>query len=185
MENNIGKYEIRGQEIGKLVDEKQAAYGGIDRVHAAMKIFYPEGIPVEKLTDALLIVRILDKVNRISGGDKAAFGENPFADLAGYSLLGYCQNELFNDLQHHINHQEQKHKSEPEIFKIYRNTRNGQLYRVLGFAGEDVVYISETGELWKRPKNEWFGVNREGQIRFELATVILGKDVIPPKVREA
>ena len=81
-------YEQRGQEIGKLVDEKHAAYGGIERVHAAMRVFYPEGIPVDKLSDALLIVRILDKVNRISGGDKAAFGENPFKDIAGYGLLG-------------------------------------------------------------------------------------------------
>lgn len=83
-----GKYADMGSDIGLLTDEKQAAYGGIGRVHDAMRVFYPEGIPVDKLKDALLIVRILDKINRISGGDKQAFGEDPWRDIAGYSLLG-------------------------------------------------------------------------------------------------
>jgi len=81
-------YKQLGQKIGQLVDEKNKAYGGISKVAEAMKIFYPDGISFDKLTDALLIVRILDKVNRISGGDKKAFGENPFKDISGYGLLG-------------------------------------------------------------------------------------------------
>ncbi len=88
-----GVYEVVGQTVGKLVDEKQKAYGDIGRVHAAMKVFYPDGVPVEKLSDALLVVRILDKINRISGGDKAAFDENPFLDIAGYGLLGFTEED--------------------------------------------------------------------------------------------
>lgn len=88
---NRGAYEVIGQSVGRLVDEKQKAYGGIERVHAAMQVFYPEGIPGDKLSDALLIVRILDKVNRISGGDKTAFSESPWRDIAGYGLLGFSE----------------------------------------------------------------------------------------------
>lgn len=83
-----GEYEILGREIGALVDLKNPAYGDIKRVTEAMKVFYPNGIPVERLGDALLVTRILDKINRISGGNKEAFSENPFKDIAGYGLLG-------------------------------------------------------------------------------------------------
>lgn len=88
-----GVYEVVGQSVGRLTDEKQKAYGGIERVGAAMKVFYPEGIPLDKLSDALLVVRVLDKINRISGGDKLAFNENPWRDIAGYGILGYIEQE--------------------------------------------------------------------------------------------
>ena len=84
-------YEKKGQEIGKLVDEKQAAYGdSFGKSGEIMKILYPEGINPEQYKDALAIIRIIDKLFRIAN-DKGYGGENPFMDIAGYGLLGSVQ----------------------------------------------------------------------------------------------
>lgn len=82
------KYEKIAAEIGKLVDEKQAAYGdSFGKAGKVMKILYPNGIPLEKIDDALCIVRIIDKLFRIAT-DKDALGESPYRDISGYGLLG-------------------------------------------------------------------------------------------------
>lgn len=82
------KYEALGTEVGKLVDEKNKAYGAsFDRAGAVMSTLYPNGIPPEQMTDALGIIRVLDKLFRIANA-KDAFGESPWTDIAGYGLLG-------------------------------------------------------------------------------------------------
>ena len=82
----VGTNEVIGREIGKLVDEKSKAYGdAVGSTGAILKALYPEGIPVEQYTTAALIIRILDKLKRIAT-DADAFGEDPFADVAGYAL---------------------------------------------------------------------------------------------------
>lgn len=84
-----GKYEKAGQKLGRLVDNKQAAYGdAISGVEDILKILYPQGIKPEEYRDLLLIVRIEDKICRIARGVKEAFGESPFRDIAGYGILG-------------------------------------------------------------------------------------------------
>ena len=84
-------YEKKGQEIGKLVDEKQAAYGdSFGKSGEIIKILYPEGIKPDQYKDALAITRIIDKLFRIAN-DKGYGGENPFMDIAGYGLLGSVQ----------------------------------------------------------------------------------------------
>lgn len=81
-------YQAIGTEIGQLVNAKQEAYGdSFGRSGAVMRLLYPEGIPPEKLDDALAIVRVLDKLFRIAT-DRDAFGESPWRDIAGYGLLG-------------------------------------------------------------------------------------------------
>jgi len=82
-----GKYEECGQEIGKLVDLKNAAYGDSFRKSGnILREMYPHGIRPEQYDDALAIVRIIDKMFRIAT-DKDAFGENPWRDIAGYGVL--------------------------------------------------------------------------------------------------
>jgi len=86
-------YEEIGQEIGKLVNEKQAAYGdSFGRSGAVMKALYPNGISADQLEDALAIIRIIDKLFRIAT-DKNALGESPYRDIAGYGLLGAVRSE--------------------------------------------------------------------------------------------
>ena len=82
-------------ELGRLVDEKQAAYGdSVGKTGPIMRVFYPNGIPLEALDDALLMVRVLDKLNRMASnptGDR--MGESPWRDVAGYGLLGQAQHD--------------------------------------------------------------------------------------------
>lgn len=80
-------YADIGRNIGVLVQEKQAAYGdSFGKSGAVMAILYPDGIPPEKLNDALTVVRVLDKLFRIAT-DRDALGESPWRDIAGYALL--------------------------------------------------------------------------------------------------
>jgi hypothetical protein len=87
-------FEELGAEIGRLVQEKQDAYGdSFGKSGAVMRILFPAGISIDKLDDALAIVRILDKLFRIAN-HKTAFGESPYRDLVGYGLLGAIRDEL-------------------------------------------------------------------------------------------
>lgn len=80
-------YPELGKEIGELVERKQQAYGdSFGRSGAVMLALYPEGIPPEKLDDALTVVRVVDKFFRIAT-DRDALGESPWRDIAGYALL--------------------------------------------------------------------------------------------------
>lgn len=92
MNNEKGRYEKIGQEIGCLVDEKNSAYGSsFDKSNEILKVLFPLGIPPNKYKDMLAITRIIDKLFRIATR-KDAFGENPFKDIAGYGILG-CNEE--------------------------------------------------------------------------------------------
>lgn len=91
--SEMGKYEKIGQEIGRLVETKQAAYGdSFGKTAAAFALLYPEGIPKEKLGDALTLARIWDKMMRIAT-NKDALGESPYRDIAGYALLAIERDE--------------------------------------------------------------------------------------------
>lgn len=89
----VGRFEKLGKDIGEFVDEKNQAYGDSANTSAeAFKLLYPDGIKVEQYEDALLLVRIWDKMKRIAT-KKDAFGESPYRDIAGYSLLGAMKDE--------------------------------------------------------------------------------------------
>ncbi len=80
-------YSSIGAEIGKLVKDKNAAYG--DSFHHSafiLKVLFPNRLRPEQYPDLLAIVRVLDKLFRIAT-DKDAFGENPWRDIAGYAML--------------------------------------------------------------------------------------------------
>lgn len=76
------------RELGELCAEKNEAYGSsFETCGEAMRLLYPEGIPPEKMEDALIIARIWDKLGRIAT-NQDAFGEDPYRDVAGYGILG-------------------------------------------------------------------------------------------------
>lgn len=82
------EFEERGQKLGRLVDKKQAQYGdAITASEQIMSILFPEGIPKEKLKLSLLMVRMIDKLCRLSRGNGEG-DEDAFGDIAGYGLLG-------------------------------------------------------------------------------------------------
>jgi hypothetical protein len=77
-----------GTEIGELVERKNAAYGDSVATSGAMlALLYPDGLKPAQYADALLLVRIIDKLKRVAT-DKDAFGESPYSDISGYGLLG-------------------------------------------------------------------------------------------------
>lgn len=80
-------YHDIATKLAALVETKQAAYGdSFGKAGAVMRILYPDGIPLEKLDDALTVVRIIDKQFRIATR-KDALGESPWEDIMGYALL--------------------------------------------------------------------------------------------------
>ena len=82
------EFEEIASKVAKLVAEKQEAYGdSFGKCGDVLKLMYPNGITVDQYTDALCIVRILDKLFRIAT-HKKAFGESPYDDIIGYGILG-------------------------------------------------------------------------------------------------
>lgn len=81
------KFERIGYDIGKLVEEKNRAYGdSFNKCGEFLKILYPNGVRPDQYTDLLGIVRVFDKLMRIAN-KKDAFEENPWNDIAGYGIL--------------------------------------------------------------------------------------------------
>ena len=82
-----------GEEVGRLVAEKQTAYGdSFGRSGECLRQMYPDGIKPEQYDDLLTIARMLDKLFRIASNPDA-FEENPYRDLCGYSLLGMARHD--------------------------------------------------------------------------------------------
>lgn len=100
-DENVSKptyFEELGTKTGKLVDEKQLAYGdSVGKTFDLMKIYLQNWrnedgtytIPESLLKHILLQVRIIDKQNRIfNNPDGDLMEENPYSDTVGYGMLG-------------------------------------------------------------------------------------------------
>jgi hypothetical protein len=86
-------YEEIGSQLGSLITEKQLAYGdSYGKSGEVLKQLFPNGIPPKSYTDALAIVRIVDKLFRIAT-DPTWGGESPWKDIAGYALLRFADVE--------------------------------------------------------------------------------------------
>lgn len=80
-----------GESIGAMVGAKNEAYGDaiVNGTVKILEVLFPNGISPEQYSDLPLMVVMINKMLRISRGDKNAFEESPYKDLAGYSLIGY------------------------------------------------------------------------------------------------
>lgn len=86
MENPSVFKEV-GKAIGELVAERNAAYGdSFKHSGEILKLLYPNGIPTEKYTTCLALVRILDKIFRLAT-NPTYNNENCWHDIAGYCIL--------------------------------------------------------------------------------------------------
>lgn len=86
-------YEKIGSDVGKLVSDKQQAYGdSFGKCHKVVEVLYPNGIEPYQYTDALTLIRVIDKMFRIAT-KKDAFGESPWRDICGYALLALEREE--------------------------------------------------------------------------------------------
>jgi hypothetical protein len=83
----MNKYRKKAMQTALLVKRKQKAYGdSFSKSGKIMRILYPKGVNHDQLDDALVMVRVIDKMFRIATSKKA-FGENPWEDILGYALL--------------------------------------------------------------------------------------------------
>lgn len=80
-------YEDLGLSIGKLVQEKNKAYGD-SYLHSGkiLSILFPDGVKPEQYTELLAICRVVDKLFRLAN-DPNYGGESPWGDICGYALL--------------------------------------------------------------------------------------------------
>lgn len=86
-------YESIGSQIGKLVQEKNEAYGdSFGQACKILEVLYPNGISPAQYRDALAITRVIDKLFRLAN-KKDAFGESPWRDICGYAILGVANDE--------------------------------------------------------------------------------------------
>ena len=86
-------FEKIANELATLLKEKNEAYGNaFDKTTQILTLLYPNGITVEQYKDVHVIVRMLDKISRIAR-DNDPFGESPYKDLAGYSILALATKE--------------------------------------------------------------------------------------------
>lgn len=87
-------YEEIALELGKLVTEKNAAYGDSFAKSAKfLELLYPNGVQVHQYQDMLALARDFDKSARIAT-DEDAFGENPWGDKGGYAILSVAQRRM-------------------------------------------------------------------------------------------
>lgn len=81
-----------GQRIGELVQRKNAEYGdSFNQSYRILEVLYPAGVKPEQYLDMLAIIRVVDKLFRLSRGDQG--DESAWADIAGYGILGVAAHE--------------------------------------------------------------------------------------------
>ena len=95
------KYTKIATEIGKLVDEKNKAYGNsVNNTERILKVFLEpysnnDGtytIPAEMIDVIARQARVIDKQARIFSNPKGdLMDEDPNKDIAGYSIIAYAE----------------------------------------------------------------------------------------------
>jgi hypothetical protein len=86
MSERISSYP-RVSETLEMIEHKKQQYGdSLGNVSTALKIFYPDGCPPDKMGEFILVARLLEKISRLTSPgviDKTDI----YQDLAGYCLL--------------------------------------------------------------------------------------------------
>jgi len=80
-------------ETLEMIEEKKKQYGdSLGNVSSALKIFYPDGCPTDRMSEFILVARLLEKISRLTSPglvDKS----DVYQDLAGYCLLALGKDE--------------------------------------------------------------------------------------------
>jgi len=91
------------RRLSAIVSAKNHQYGdSAQRAGAIIATLFPDGIRPSQYEDVLLMVRVVDKLCRLSvardGVDRG--GESPWTDIAGYALIGWQGWERKNGERH-------------------------------------------------------------------------------------
>lgn len=76
-------------EVSEAAIRKDMSYGSaLDIAPKIMRELYPDGIlpSQSQFQEFQIISRIVEKLCRLTRGDRNAFNENPWADILGYAL---------------------------------------------------------------------------------------------------
>ena len=74
-------------EVAWTVSEKEQQYGNVyEEYKFILAYLYPNGIPVKGFDSALAVIRIVDKLCRLTRGNGEG-GEDAWRDIAGYAIL--------------------------------------------------------------------------------------------------
>ncbi len=80
-------------KMATILHKKNEQYGSsFSETHKIMQILYPGGVSPADYPDMLAIVRILDKLFRISRGDQG--DESAWKDICGYALLKVAEHDI-------------------------------------------------------------------------------------------
>ena len=89
-EGKAGKsteFDVIANELATMLASKNRKYGdSYAKMAHVLPLFYPNGVRGENLLDAVFILRIIDKLMRISS-DQRDDDEDPVMDVAGYAIL--------------------------------------------------------------------------------------------------
>lgn len=89
-------YKDTAEAIGNLVAEKQLQYGdSFGNAGKVLRVLYPNGISIDQMEDALVVVRIVDKLFRVANNNMGE--EDAFQDITGYGLLAVVRNKRKED----------------------------------------------------------------------------------------
>lgn len=74
------------REIYTIVSQKLTYYGPntIEKGQAIMQNLFPDGIPVSKYPDALIIIRVIDKLCRLAESPESI--KDAWCDISGYGI---------------------------------------------------------------------------------------------------
>lgn len=93
MPKDKSKFEKIAAKIAKIVTEKNIAYGdSFGNSATIVRALWPNGIRPDQYDDLLCVIRVIDKLFRVATR-KDAFGESPWGDINGYSLLALAAEE--------------------------------------------------------------------------------------------
>ena len=86
------KFMEAATDIAKLVSKKNKQYGNaINQTADFLKTLYPNGIEPHQYDDIGVLIRMYDKMKRISNGIQG--DENAWQDMMGYALLKFAGDE--------------------------------------------------------------------------------------------
>ncbi len=81
-------------DLGPFLVAKNEAYGDASRrIVSVLQSFYPDGIPHGQIQNCYYMIQILNKLSRIAENNDP-FGEDPWLDCAGYSILAHSKVEI-------------------------------------------------------------------------------------------
>jgi len=79
-------FELKASRLAAILDFKHSSYGRtFYKIPKILEILWPGGIKCEEYEQLLAIIRVLDKIARLSNNTQDK--EDPWSDIAGYGLL--------------------------------------------------------------------------------------------------